>query len=141
MPGFAQSKKSSNNRTGKRAASPAKRGAASGKTMAKRRKSPATGRALSRQPYGLLWLPVFVMFLMLSGLAVFYVWERIKLREISREIVELQKTKKLLIEENGRLQAQAEELSSYRRIYKIATERFDFIELKPKIIYTELQKK
>lgn len=72
---------------------------------------------------------------MLSGLTVFYVWERVKLREISREIIELNKTRKLLVEENKRLRAQAEELASYRRIYTIAKERFGFVELKPRIIY------
>ena len=78
---------------------------------------------------------------MLSGLTVFYVWERIKLREISREIIDLNKTRKLLVEENERLRAQAEELTSYRRIYTLAKQQFGFVELKPKIIYMPVQQK
>lgn len=89
----------------------------------------------------MLWLPVFIFFLMLSGLTVFYVWERIKLREISREIIDLNKTRKLLVEENERLRAQAEELTSYRRIYTLAKQQFGFVELKPKIIYMPVQQK
>ncbi|MFQ5632382.1 MAG: septum formation initiator family protein [bacterium] len=109
--------------------------------MAKPRSNSSRKRPKPKPTYGLLWLPVFIFFLMLSGLAVFYVWERIKLREISREIIELNKTRKLLVEENERLRAQAEELASYRRIYPIAKERFGFVELKPRIIYMPVGRK
>ncbi len=104
--------------------------------MVRRRKAAKGGVAL--QPdYGILWLPVCVLFILLSGLAVFYVWERIKIREIEREIVEYQKVRKLLVEENERLRGQAESLSSYRRIHKVASERFGFIELKPQTVYIQ----
>lgn len=107
---------------------------AAGAGRRKKRKRPRRGR--NRVQYGMLWLPVFIFFTMLSGLAVFYVWERLKLREISREIVQQTKAIRLLQEENSRLRAQAEELASYRRIYEIARDRFGFIELRPKIVYT-----
>ena len=110
--------------------------------MGKRRTSGSSARRMAPKPqYGMLWLPVFIFFLMLSGLTVFYVWERIKLREISREIIDLNKTRKLLVEENERLRDQAEELTSYRRIYTLAKQQFGFVELKPKIIYMPVQQK
>lgn len=109
--------------------------------MARRKTAGPKSRSRNKAPYGLLWLPVFIFFLMLSGLAVFYVWERIKLREISREIIEMDRARKLLVEENKRLRAQAEELSSYRRIYEIGTQRLGLVELKPKIIYIPSNKK
>ena len=84
--------------------------------------------------YGLLWLPVVIFFLMLSCLSVFYIWERIRFRQIQKDIVELQKVKKILTDDISRLRVQSEELSSYRRIYKIAREHFGYIELKPTVI-------
>lgn len=84
--------------------------------------------------YGLLWLPVVIFFLMLSCLSVFYIWERLRFRQIQKDIVQLQKVKKILIEDISRLRVQSEELSSYRRIYKIASEHFGYIELKPTVI-------
>ncbi|KAA3656580.1 MAG: hypothetical protein DWQ10_15090 [Calditrichaeota bacterium] len=104
------------------------------KTMAKAVKKKPKQPKLPATNYGLLWLPVVILFVLLSCLSVFYIWERIRLREISREIVELRKVKITLSEDISSLRAQAEELSSYRRIYKIASENFGFIELKPKII-------
>lgn len=94
---------------------------------------------LVRPDYGLLWVPVFIFFLMLSGLAVFYVWERIKLRELSRDLIQHERHISMLQEENNRLRGQVEELSSYRRIYQIASQRFGFVELKPKIVYIDEQ--
>jgi len=95
----------------------------------------ATGKKKGRQPdYGLLWLPVVLFFVMLSGLTVFYVWEHIRLREINRDIVQLQKARSEVIGENELLRARAEELSSYRRIYGIATKYFGFVELKPRVV-------
>lgn len=102
--------------------------------MAKALKRKAAQPKPTAANYGLLWLPVVILFVMLSCLSVFYIWERIRTREISREIVELEKAKKTLAEDISRLRAQAEELSSYRRIYKIAKEHFGFIELKPTVI-------
>ncbi len=84
--------------------------------------------------FGLLWIPVMLFFLLLSGLSVFYIWERIKLREIKRDIVTLERARREIYEENQQLKARTEELASYRRIYKIATERFGYVELKPKVI-------
>ncbi len=84
--------------------------------------------------FGLLWVPVMLFFLLLSGLSVFYIWERIKLREIKRDIVTLERARRQIYEENQQLKAQTEQLASYRRIYKIATEHFGYIELKPKVI-------
>lgn len=100
--------------------------------MAKALKRKAAQPKPTAANYGLLWLPVVILFVMLSCLSVFYIWERIRTREISREIVELKA--KTLAEDISRLRAQAEELSSYRRIYKIAKEHFGFIELKPTVI-------
>jgi len=97
-----------------------------------------------RQPhpgYGLLWIPVFVFFFLLSGLTVFYVWERIALRKMSREIIEYRKAELVLEGENERLKGQLEELCSYRRIYPIATTRFGFVELNPKILFVSAQNK
>ncbi|KAA3612107.1 MAG: hypothetical protein DWQ05_19080 [Calditrichaeota bacterium] len=96
----------------------------------KKQKSPDIGPS----HYGLLWLPVVLVFILLSCLSVFYIWERIRFREITKEIVALQRVQKILIDDISRLRAQSEELSSYRRIYKIAKEKFGFIELKPTII-------
>lgn len=99
-------------------------------------------KSRSKQPdYGLLWLPVVLFFMMLSGLTVFYVWEHIRLREINREIVQLQRARMELIGENELLRAQAEELSSYRRIYGIATKQFGFVELKPRVVVAQGAKK
>ncbi len=84
--------------------------------------------------YGLLWLPVLISFSLLAGLAVFYVWEHIKLKEIRKEIIELQNARDVLLKENSRLRAQVTELSSFRRIYPIAKKHFGFVELKPRII-------
>lgn len=144
MRNSAQSRKSSTKAKGggSKAATPKRKPAKAKKTMARRHTTSASSRrAVPKPSYGLLWLPVFIFFLMLSGLTVFYVWERIKLREISREIIEMNKTKKLLVEENERLRAQAEELTSYRRIYNLAKRQFGFVELKPKIIYMPVSQK
>ena len=105
------------------------------KKMVRRRKT-TKGKGVRLQPdYGILWLPVCIVFLMLSGLAVFFVWERIEIREIDRDIVSQRRVRTLLVEGNERLRGQVEELTSYRRIYRIATERYGFVELKPQNIY------
>lgn len=83
---------------------------------------------------GSLWLLVCLFFVLLSGLAVFLVWERVKLQKIGREIVALQQAKSQLEENLATLHGQAEELSSYARIYRIASEKFGFVELKPRVI-------
>ncbi len=100
--------------------------------MAKRkqRKRPSPGAQ-----YGLLWLPVVLFFSLLAGLAVFYVWERIEMGKINREIIELQLSIQEVKNENARLLAQAEELSSYRRINQIARRHFGFVQLKPQIVF------
>ncbi len=79
-------------------------------------------------------VPVVLSLLLLGGLTVFYVWEGIRFRELNREIVELEMAKKEVLEENARLRAQVEELSSFRRISKIAEKRFGFVVLKPRVI-------
>lgn len=114
----------------------ARKGVARPKTsMARRRSKPRQrSRQASSPDYGWLWVPVVTFFVLLAGLAVFYVWEHIRIREISREIIQLQRAKQVLLDENARLRAQAEELSSYRRIYRIAKEHFGFVELKPRVV-------
>lgn len=101
---------------------------------------PAKEQGIPAGHYGLLWLPVIVFFVLLSGLSVFYIWERLHTKEINRQIVELEQARRALNEENSQLRAKAEELSSYHRIYQIATERFGFIELEPTIIVSPEQK-
>lgn len=95
----------------------------------KKRAKPAAG-----PEFGWLWVPVILAFSLLAGLSVFYVWEHIKLKEIRKEIVRLQEARAVILKENARLKAQVAELSSYRRIYPIARERFGFVERKPRII-------
>ncbi len=84
--------------------------------------------------YGLIWIPVVLFFTLLAGLAVFYVWEGIRFGELNREIIQLELARQEILEENERLRAQVEELSSFRRISKIAEKYFGFVVLKPRII-------
>lgn len=95
-------------------------------------------RTRSSETHGLLWLAVVVFFVMLSGLAVLFVWERIQLQKIGRDIVELERVKVVLDEDLARQRGQVEALSSYTRISRIAATRFRFVPLKPKLVYMQV---
>ncbi|MDZ7361188.1 MAG: cell division protein FtsL [candidate division KSB1 bacterium] len=91
------------------------------KTKAARPRAEFNSAAVKRS---LALLIPFVVFLFL-GLTL--IWERVKVRELAAQIATLDSQRIKLIEQNGKLRIQLEQMSSYSRISRIATQRLGLV--------------
>jgi len=101
------------------------------KTKAARPRAEFSSAAVKRS---LALLIPFAVFLFL-GLTL--IWERVKVRELAAQIATLDSQRVKLIEQNGKLRIQLEQISSYGRISRIATQRLGLVAVPQQTILVE----
>jgi cell division protein FtsL len=76
----------------------------------------------------------FAVFLFLG---LFLIWERVKVRELAAQIAKLDAQRNQLVDQNGKLRIQLEQLSGYGRIARIATQRLGLVAVPQQAIIVE----
>jgi cell division protein FtsL len=66
-------------------------------------------------------------FAVLLFLALFLIWERVKVNELAAQIAVLEAQRSQLADQNGKLHIQVEQLSGFGRISRLATQRLGLI--------------
>lgn len=93
---------------------------------------PEINRAAFRKAISLLF--PFVIFLILGLLLI---WERVKVNELAAAVAAMEIRRNQLVEQNGKLRVQVEQLSGYARISRLATQRLGLVSLPQQIIVVE----
>jgi len=105
------------------------------------RKNKAARRSLSKAEFSsaaikrsLSLLLPFSFFLFLGLLLI---WERVKVNELAAQTSKLDMQRLQLMDQNGKLRIQLEQLSGYGRISRIATQRLRLIQVPQQTILVE----
>ncbi len=82
-------------------------------------------------------LALLLPFAILLGFALLLIWERVKVNELAAEIAALEAQCNQLVDQNGKLRIQLEQLSGFGRISRLASQRLGLVAVPQQTIVVE----
>jgi len=106
-----------------------------GRPISRRSASDEKPRLTALRPTAGLML--LLPFSVIALLALFFVWGRVNVDQLARQISELEQQRQQLIDRNEKLRIQVERLSSYGRISQIASAHSGLKPIRPQLLIVE----